>query len=94
MRFRKLATARGNRMPILDPDSLSKGRSTLVTRHLHDFEVSAIGIDRAQRVIIPTKFIDGLWSEGHPTLVSPTEKALMQPALVERHRTYLSVLVW
>ena len=81
-------------MPVLNPRYLPKGRSTLVTRHLHDFEVSAIGIDRAQKVIIPTKFIDGLRSEGHPTLVSPTEKALMQPALVERHRTSLSVVVW
>ncbi len=43
-----------------------------------------------QECVIPTDFIYSLLGEGHPTIVSPAEKALMQTAIAQRHTTSIN----
>jgi hypothetical protein len=46
----------------------------------------AISMGQVQECTISPEFIDGLLREGDPTMISPTEKSLMQTAIGEGHR--------
>jgi hypothetical protein len=67
---------------------------TLITGPLKDFEKRGISRDGTQECVIPTDVIDGLLREGHPPLVSPAEKLLMQTTIAQSHTTALAVLLW
>src|SRR6266487_1583435 len=71
-----------------------QGRGAVVTGQLDNVEKGRILLGRTQQVVIATHGLDGRWREAHPTLVASTEQPLMQTAIVEGHRTSLSVLVW
>jgi hypothetical protein len=62
------------------------GRCAPITGLLNDVEVRGILMGRAQQCTIFPEFIDGLLREGDPTMISPTEKSLMQTAIGEGHR--------
>ena len=68
------------------PGSRLHGRFAPITGLLTDFEMRAISIGRVQECTISPEFIDGLLREGDPTMIPPTEKALMQTARGEGHR--------
>jgi len=63
------------------------GRCAPITGLLTDVEVRGILMGRAQECTISPEFIDGLLREGDPTMIPPTEKALMQTAIGEGHRS-------
>jgi hypothetical protein len=71
---------------------LPEGCGALVARPLEDVEEGGIGSGRAEEVIVPSDFADGLLRKSAPSLLGNTKDSSMQTTIAQSHTSSLFVL--